>query len=304
MKAVSYQALIACLLLTLTLIGCTDPSQTEPAHKDKQPMNTSTNANTPVSISLFEPVTSWQAKFPKMQINKQPAGLNFYSADFETMLKHPVTLRFEFGRHSFSIPAVLGVMGTEDIDFPTEHIADLLISSGLTEGKEEMHDQARQAFFKLLDDIVKAGWKPYLYTTYPRLTAKEILRRVIKKDLDAALNLRPEYKPTLEEWMQLPDDISWNFHANHIRLEIALSHDITKRDPQKPGAYFMSITIRPMTHAMQDGMKPEERRDWRAVQAKLQPKYQAIRAEAEAKEKAAGHQIDTDYQDPPMPPEH
>ncbi|MBB5020671.1 hypothetical protein HNQ59_003996 [Chitinivorax tropicus] len=169
---------------------------------------------------------------------------------------------------------------------------------------EEMHDQARQAFFKLLDDIVKAGWKPYLSEAYPRLTAKEIVRRVIAKESYADMNLRPEYTPTLEEWMQLGDGLYWNFHANHVEMQIRLSRDITRLDPHKPGAYFMSITIRPMTHAMQDGMTPGERLNWRAVWLKSLAEDQATRATAEAKEKAAGHQIDTDYQDPPMPPEH
>ncbi|MBB5017500.1 hypothetical protein HNQ59_000764 [Chitinivorax tropicus] len=306
MKGMRGHTLTASLLLALTLLGCTDSKQTEPTSKEKQSMNTSITAASPISLSLFEPVASWQAKFPNMQVDKQPAGVNFYKVRFpKNGGKNQAKILFEFGRNSIEIPAVLSITGPYNLDFPNENISEIWINSGLTENKEEMHDQARQAFFKLLDDIVKAGWKPYLSESYPRLMAKEILRRVAEeKDIDAKFNLRPEYMPTLDEWMALGDSLHWNFHANHVEMQITLSHDITKRDPQKPGAYFMSINLRPMTHAMQDGMAPEERRDWRAVWLKSLPVSHAERAAEEAKAKAAGHQIDTDYQDPPMPPEH
>ena len=46
-------------------------------------------------------------------VDRQPAGLNFYTIDFQQGTRQ--TMRLEHGMHSFNIPPVMSFMGVESI---------------------------------------------------------------------------------------------------------------------------------------------------------------------------------------------
>ncbi len=90
-------------------------------------------------------------------VNRQPAGLNFYQHRWSTT--YPGTVYVENGIHSFEIQHVVSITGTEDAEKLGEGISDFSIRALISQNRPTPHDEARLAFITLLQthwvDMVK-----------------------------------------------------------------------------------------------------------------------------------------------------
>ena len=115
----------------------------------------------------------------KGHINKQPAGLNFYKHRWST--KSPGRITVEHGDYSFSIPHVLSVTGTEDVEFMDAGLEQFNFRAGITAPDTVPHDEARQRFMDLLQHLLTLGWKASISYNYPRLMGQSRHFVIIKK---------------------------------------------------------------------------------------------------------------------------
>jgi hypothetical protein len=234
-----------------------------------------------------------------VKINKQPAGLNFYSIDCKQ--DDPGEVIIENGTNSLHIANVLGMLASEDAD--TMDIADsfqkVWIGAAVSHQELISHDQARLALYAWLQDATIAGWRPNLYDSDPRLSGKS--RFDYATNQDNIIGLDNKYMPSLEEWMRLKDSTHWLLSANHVFLDLSFQRDDTRMDITKPGAYFLSFNFTTALEYFRSYAGADHRKDWKKFMPAARAEAFETRKKIEAELRAKGIPIDESYQDP-IPP--
>ena len=231
----------------------------------------------------------------KGHINKQPAGLNFYKVDWSTKAQGTVTL--EHGPYSFQIPFVLGVTGTENVDFMEVGLTSFDVYAGITAADTVHHDEARKEFIKLLQHLLALGWKPLISYNYPRLTAEQAFQYF---EEDTTYGITPTYTPNLEQWMRIDYD-GWYLYADDVFLEINFRRGVESKDPSMQ-AYLFSFDIHSKEQEAKAQFEGDDKNHWQDLWV---DKIKAMKKERYAKEKALnqrGCTIYTDYQEPKIHP--
>jgi len=222
--------------------------------------------------------------------------VDFYSLDWKPST--PGTVTFEHGKHTFEIENVLGVMGTQDAGYPEEGMSELDITAGITAPEFISHDEARQQMFAILQRILQAGWQITIPRSRPRLRGKDMLNYLFN---EKSTTLDATYVPTFEEWMLIESGTRWAFYADHVFLEVNFTREHTLTDPTKPGAYLIGFNLKNEAEHFRGYVGPDNRKRWKELLPAELAKLIPMRAEAEAKMRAKGVQIDETYQDPPVP---
>ncbi len=227
----------------------------------------------------------------------RPPGVKFYVADWPT--RSPGTVFFNNGEHSFTMRSVLSATGSDDPDFENENILEWNVNAGITDDDLINHDEARRKFFSILQSLRKAGWARNIYLSDPRLKGKDALNYM--QSGQDVYGLDPDYVLSMDEWMSLTSRTNWNFYADHVYLEINVTRDPTRTDPNKPGAYFVEYTITSENEMMRAQVGPKKRLNWKAELPTILPELQSARKKEEERLKKNHVAIDETYQDPPLP---
>jgi hypothetical protein len=253
-----------------------------------------------VSIKVGEIASELQKRYPdKLQIQKQPAGLDFYSIDWDSYPRGKV--KIDHGKNSVVIDGVLGIQTHTNVDFPAEGFYVYTIFAGLSEAPTGLisHDEARLKTYALLKKIEQAGWQVITGRNDPRIKGKERFSHVLRKSKYIGLGV--DYLPTFEEWMQIEDLTSWNFYANRQYLTVYFKRERTLLDPAKPGSYLITYSLKSEAENFRGYVEPLERKRWKELLPTELAQDKDKRVKAEAALKAQGITIDETYQDPPLP---
>src|SRR6187551_861252 len=232
----------------------------------------------------------------KGHIDKQPAGVNFYEQDWST--KSPGTVMVEHGIYSFQVPYALGVMGAEDVK-QMVGFEQINIRAGITAADTIMHDEARQKFMTLLQQLLKLGWKPLISYQDPRLTGEQAY--IYSEQENYYFGTPVNYIPTLEQWMRI-DSGDWQFYADDIFLKINFQRDSKRMNPNEPGAYLFSFELISKEAKAKNQFEGDDREHWQDLWI---DKIKSMKKERYAKEKGLiqrGFTIYTEYQEPKIHP--
>jgi hypothetical protein len=233
----------------------------------------------------------------KGSVDRQPAGLNFYRARWRTQL--PGTVIVDHGPYSFEIPFALTVLGTEDADALGEGLKSFDISAGITAADTIPHDEARRVFLRFIQKLTDLGWKRVHFYDDPRLVGEDAFRYYEEED---TYNIPPEYRPTLEQWMQM-DSPYWSLYAEDVFLNIMFRRDSKRMALDKPGAYLVSFSLISKEEQAKSNFQGEQdRANWMDL---WEEKIKGLKKQRYAKEdllRKRGFTIDTDYEDPKIHP--
>jgi hypothetical protein len=252
----------------------------------------------PIEVKIGESGSYFAGKnSPRLKVDRQPAGLNFYTIDFRTSDLGAVTLAV--GSTNTAIDNVMSITGTEDLDFKDEGISEFHINTAITEANLISHDEARLKFANILRNILRAGWTPTIPRSKPRLRGKAmteyLLRSVKYTTLDAS------YVPSFDEWMSLPSLTQWAFYNNHTYLNVTFTREHTLTDPRKPGAYLLTFEIKSEAEHFRRYVHGSNRSRWTEFLRKELNILSESRARTEAELRKRGIMIDETYEDPPVP---
>ena len=253
--------------------------------------------STNTTVHLGEQGEAFAKRYHNQAHIDRQHGASFYSIDWNPPQKGIVT--FEHGKHTFVIENVLGLIGYQSADFSEEGVLQFDITTGITGPDGIAHDEARQQMFAILQRISQAGWKVFIQRDDPRLRGKDALDYVLTTS--SASSLDATYLPTFEEWMRIESMTNWFFYADHVYLEVNFTREHTLTDPTKPGAYLISFNLKNEAEHFRGYVGPNNRKRWKELLPAELAKLPPMRAEAEAKMRAKGVQIDDTYQDPPVP---
>jgi len=248
-----------------------------------------------IEVAFGQQGADWSGHYGKIvRTNAKNFGLNFYDVDSANHGKS-MTVVVNTGKLATTIPNVMSVSATEDRDRKTGFIA-IDITAEVNRDEFVPHDTARQYVFDLLQSFRKAGWVNYIPETGPRLKNKQAFDYYKTDGID------PDYPISFAEWMRLSMPFTWELYADHAYMTIRVDRDVNHLDPDKPGAYFISITIDSQEEILRREVDEKERDHWRKTWVERALTYRASRNKKEAQLKAQGIPIDTDYNDPPLPP--
>ena len=281
------------------LSGCEKPAFTQTAATP----STSKKMSNEISVKLGEPGAEFVKRNPGLvKVEKQPAGLNFYSITWTT--SNPGKVLLENGSSSLHLVNVLSVQGNEDAEAPAAHpnsFQEVTIGTNLGAGPLISHDQARITLYGLLHDAVASGWRSLTTESDPRLSGKERFDYALTRD--PMIGLCARYVPTLEEWMRIKDSTPWFLYANHMVMELNFQRDQTKTDPNQPGSYFLRFLFQTDVEHFRAYAGTDHRDDWKKVLPGALADARRHRLKLEAELKAQGLHIDETYQGlaPPLP---
>ena len=234
-------------------------------------------------------------RFAPIKVQHQPAGIDFYSADWDRPPHAEVVL--EHGANSLTIPHAIGLQGQQDLGAEqNEGLHEFAIYAALSEAKLIGHDEARLAMYGLLRKITGQGWKPLTDPSSPRLTGKQRLDYALGSSKYIGLDVA--YVPTLDEWMRIESRTPWTFEANGLFLEVSFQREPTLTDPAKPGAYLVTLNVKSQVEYFRGFVDGADRPRWKAVVPALLKQAAETRAHKEAELKAKGIPVDESYSDP------
>ncbi|MEY4590877.1 MAG: hypothetical protein RL497_2953 [Pseudomonadota bacterium] len=232
----------------------------------------------------------------KSNVDKQPAGLNFYQHHWDS--NRPGEVFFEHGAYSFKIPYALTVMGTENLRHLNEGIESFFFNATISAKKTISHDSARIEFIKIVQHLNGLGWKRHIGHSDPRLHGEQAFNYY------RAHNFYPlpvDFTPTLKQWMQI-DVGFWNLYADGVFLEIRFHRDNDHLDTEKPGAYLLVFKFETKNQYGRSMFDGEEREHWQDLWVDTIKKSKKERYAKEAELTKRGLIIDTTYQDPKIHP--
>ncbi|MCX4028571.1 hypothetical protein H0A36_14565 [Endozoicomonas sp. SM1973] len=237
----------------------------------------------------------------KKNIDKQPAGLNFYEKHFKSGQRP--TIQIEHDQYSFDIPFALSFLGTENVDYLERGISSFDINSGFANYFEPIHhDKAKTLFMNRVQKLLALGWQQYIHYGDPRLKGKDSYRFIAEGE-EVIYGPDPSYIPTLEEWMTLDTDHTWTLYVDGLFLNIGFRRDRKRMDPDKPGAYLINYEVYGKEEHAENQFMGEDRKKWRELWVEDMKQSKRLRYEIEAELKTKGYTIDTSYKDPIIHPE-
>lgn len=265
-----------------------------------EPARTSSSQN--IQLRLGESSAEFLARFAgQVQVNSQPAGLDFLSLDWRKAPRATVTL--DQPHAAIRVEHVLGVQTfRRAADGGRKGLSRFSIHAGLNEGGDIAHDTARVRIHELLAGILAAGWQQMVDADEPRLAGAERLKRTwVSSNLNG---LDARYVLPLTEWMQVEDGTPWSFVRDDSVLQVTFRRDAARLDPAQPGAYFLSLTWMTVQEHFMEMVDPDERPRWRELVPSVLEQARQRRIQKEDELRKAGWQIDASYVDPALPAEH
>ena len=264
-----------------------------------QPLPTTQAAmpDTPVTIALGDP-KQFDLHAPGARIDRQPVGMDFYERDWPPGAL--ATVRYLQGTHSFEIPWVSGVMGCSNPRHPEEGIHAWTIDAFALPGDRMRHEYARDNLFALFRELQRAGWRRFILPSDPRLRQADALRYAIAQN--GIYSLDPQYVPTMEEWMQLNQNLPyWKFWADGVYMNLRVIDEPALRDPLAKGVYMFSIDLEgEAPHFWKYFREVEDMKRWRELISAELKSHAPARARTEQHLRTQGYSIDETYRDPPI----
>lgn len=251
-----------------------------------------------VSIKLGESAASFMKRYPDVKRVRQPAGLDFYSIDWDERPRGTVTL--EHGRYTIIIHDVLGLTTSEDqAELKNDGFFEYTIFAGVSSPDLISHDEARLKTYAILRHLLDAGWRQVIERSDPRLSGKA--RQDYMFATSNLNGLDAMYVPTFVDWMRIESGTPWSFYASGAFLQVAFTRERTLTDPTKLGSYLLTFNIQTATEYFRGYAGPDNRLRWKEVLPEELEKVAKLRAQKEAELKAKGVPIDESYRDPPVP---
>ena len=279
-----FLSLILLVLSSLCLISC---------EKNKQQGNTMTAPfyiKVGISSDEYDKVNQL---YTNKNLNKQPAGLNFYKQRWQS--KPRGTVQVEHGDYSFTVPHVLSTLGTEDTLFLERGIYQFSIRSGLSPDEFIDHDQARLQMMTLLQSIVAKGWQPYIGLYEPRLSGKESFQYILE---GSRYPPDPMYIPSLEEWMALDITQEWAFHIDDVFLNVNFRRRLNYKGNNDLGVYLLTFTLITRDEEARNHFDGNDREQWLSLWGEEAKTSKVSRYKKEVELIKRGYHINTDYVDP------
>ncbi|GAA6169240.1 hypothetical protein [Sessilibacter corallicola] len=240
---------------------------------------------------------------PKRGVNRQPAGLDFYSVEWPSIPGGQVFL--EHGPYSFAFSNTIRVTGTYDRAIPSKGLYVFNISGGMTAQSDIYHDEARLRFLEFLAMLKQKGWRRLIGLGDPRLIGHQALQYALLKKPGRSIptnvlySLPIDVEIDLNTWMQIEDN-DWRMYAGDAIMKIGFRRDTSRLDLDKPSDYFFRYEIYNRQQLIMNQLSSEERKQAAQIWPERKLELEEKRLQKEALLELQGYHIDRSYVDPEL----
>ncbi|MCY1358797.1 hypothetical protein D9M69_453400 [compost metagenome] len=225
---------------------------------------------------------------------------------------------FDYSANSPRLPSI--VIKHNDQSLKLEHVIHLMTSSNAAattdvekfditiRGRPDnsTHEENRRFVYSIVAAIKAAGWMRYISPTSPRVPGAQA-GNIDTPDKIAGLYVfshpwfDPDYTMPLEQWNKVEGFYDWYFYSSGVHLNLSAIRIDTKADPANRGNYLVSLELKVDDYYWRYYFDTkEEQANWKKLLPAELRKYAELRAENEARLRAAGIEIDESYQNPPI----
>lgn len=168
------------------------------------------------------------------------------------------------------------------------------------------HDEYQSFIYKTIAEIKSAGWTSYYSLSAPRVSGASFYKiispnQIFGKPMLRDLWLDPDYEMSINQWMSVDKFYYWNFFRNGIYLTLKAWRRDSEDAPRERGTYLISLNFESESSNWRSVFdKDEDKKRWKELLPDLLKGYAQERRILEDRARAAGIEIDTEYQDPPI----
>ena len=249
-----------------------------------------------ITFTLNQPVNEFldENSLDQSIAIRQPMGVNFFQYRWPSANKG--TLQFDYESYSFELPFAVRYTGNADENKQPYIIRKNHLSAAFSQDSKIMHEDACRYLMNFVRELEAKGWKRYNYHDDPRLLGKEAVSYAIDHDM---YPLPERYNLTMEEWMTI-DTLRFAYYAGNAFLKFEVSRNAQKKDIDKLGEYYLSMTIFDRESEIMQHLSTEQRKDWKNAKQwqEIMKRNYFERYKREAILEAKGYTIDRNYKDP------
>jgi len=111
---------------------------------------------------------------------------------------------------------------------------DISLSLGIGAKSTTKHEEAKEKMYEILEQIVDAGWKRYIFSSDPRICGKEALMAEQTDSNISGVGLDPNYFMNFKEWFSI-SMYTWRFYYhNEALMDVTLHRQGGDNDLEKP----------------------------------------------------------------------
>ncbi len=163
---------------------------------------------------------------------------------------------------------------------------------------------AKEFAYKVIADILGAGWGRYIYRYDPRIAGAESGRFEACGDMCGRVIMTPprfdpHYVMSDEQW-ESDRFYYWHFFKEGYYLELSGWSSRDEKDPVGQASYLFSVEVKSEKEFLLGAFEPKDKPQWiELLPAKLEH-FRMRRQATEEKAEKAGIEIDRTYQDAPI----
>lgn len=224
--------------------------------------------------------------------------------------------KFSKSANSESLPTARII--SESSDFSSPYVSGISIYSpptfnGLIQNltvtlrglpDNSLHSEQKDFLYSIISELLKGGWRRYLYPSDPRISGQEGRRLPSGEDvLGSTVMSHPWFDPsenmTLEQWLSITNTYEWYFvdnNDNHLLLKVWKSND--ERSPKTRGTYLITLEFDSEESFWRKSFKQKDKENWINLLPKTIQRFEEDRSLLENKAEAIGIAIDQGYRPP------
>ncbi|MCY1280021.1 hypothetical protein D9M70_287930 [compost metagenome] len=225
---------------------------------------------------------------------------------------------FSYSANSANLPSV--VIRHNGQALALQHVTRFMTSSNLQASTamesfdmtirglpdDSTHEENQSFIYSIISTIKAAGWKRYISPSSPRISGAQAAN-ITSPDEVAGLHVfshpwfDPDHTMSMEQWLKAGSFYSWYFYNPGAHLKLTAWRIDTKTASATHGNYLVSLEFQADDYYWRYGFDTkEEQANWKKLLPAELRKYAELRAENEARLRAAGIEIDESYQNPPI----
>ncbi|MGE7955915.1 hypothetical protein ACQKQA_04805 [Pseudomonas sp. NPDC089530] len=196
--------------------------------------------------------------------------------------------------------ASLAIVADDDVSKDIEEVEITL--RGLPDNST--HEDNRTLVYSLIDKLKAAGWHKYYFPSDPRIPGSELDKFDWKESVFGRSPLShplfdPDRAMSLEQWTGSGMFYDWYLYSGDYLAHIKVLRNSSVASTET-GTYLIKIEFTSFNTFWQNSFEEEERPGWKKLFPEHLKALLELRSQAESKARAAGVEVDENYQPPAM----
>ncbi len=232
-------------------------------------------------------------------------GLCFHEFDLPFSSAALPEVRVTVGVSAVTFDSVVGLSITDDEKRTMGKLDALRLTLRGVPSRSDV-PVAKAFAYRVINDVVQAGWIRYIYPSDPRISGRGWGRRqqcsggILEGVIMTHPCFDPHYEMSDEQWLAGTGFYRWYFYKDGYHMKLDAWSSRGDKDPVGQASYLFTVELKSEKEFWLQAFKQKDKPRWRELLPALQEMHSARRQVIEEKAERAGIEIDRSYQNPPV----